>query len=295
MNKTALAFGELLWDVLPTGAVIGGAPANFAFRLGSFGIPTRLVSRVGDDELGHKALEQLRALGVNTTLVQLDKKLPTGTVDVKLSESGNASYTINRDVAYDMIEPTSDLVKAARDATVICFGTLVQRADQSRKTLESLLSEAPNAIKFLDINLRKDCFSVETIQSSLKAATILKLNDDEVRVVNELLSLNTESIQDFSRKIIEQYSLDCCLITRAERGVFAMSKSGQEVDVPGRKVNVVDTIGSGDAFSAGFLTQYIKGATLDTACEFGNKIGGIVATTKGGMSNIPEAALENNL
>ncbi len=292
-HKNVLAYGEILWDLLPSGKVLGGAPANFAFRLSSFGVNVSMLSRVGDDALGREVIAELQKRGVSTDTIQIDPKNPTGTVEVTLSAKGAPSYVINKGVAYDFIEFTPELRTLAAEASVICYGTLVQREKQSRETLYKLLEAAPEATKLLDINLRKDCFSPETVSRSLEYADILKLNDEEVRPVAELLGIVVTGPEDFSKKIIQKFNISICLITKGERGVYARDSRGSQINIPGIAVSVVDTIGSGDAFTAGFLYCYLDGAPIERCCSFGNSVGAAVATTKGGMTALTLEEIRN--
>ncbi|MCB0352149.1 MAG: carbohydrate kinase [Bdellovibrionales bacterium] len=287
MAYSVLSFGELLWDMLPSGKVLGGAPANFALRVSELGEVVRVCSRVGDDALGKEALSLLRELGLSDDLVQKDPSTPTGTVDVTLSQTGTPSYTINRGVAYDEIELTDELVRFATQANLICYGTLVQRSQKTRETLYSLLEAAqPDAEKFYDVNLRKDCFSADTVRNSLKYSSIFKLNDEEVPVVCELLGLSAMEPIAFLRDAIERFSLNACLVTLGHRGLIAGSKSGQVVYVPGFQVSVTDSIGAGDACSAGFAVEYLRSGELRAAGELGNALGALVSSKTGGMSRV---------
>ena len=285
-SDEVLAIGELLWDVLPTGKLLGGAPANYCYRLRQLGVPARMISRVGNDALGDELLGQLAAKDFDLSLIQRDSSFPTGTVDVTLGADGSAHYVINTDVAYDHIEATQDLLNAARNARFICFGTLSQRSPKTRETLNTMLSAATNATKFLDINLRGNCYTKETLTSSLHHCDILKLNDSEVVVLSELLELGATTPDELASVMIRDFSVSIVLVTLGEKGVYAVSKSGEKISVPGISVAVVDTIGAGDAFSAGFTFKYLQGATLSECCRFGNMTGAMNASRAGGMPNI---------
>ncbi|MCE5272178.1 PfkB family carbohydrate kinase, partial [bacterium] len=186
-NPTVLSYGEVLWDRLPGGAVLGGAPLNLALRLAGLGVNARMVSRVGLDSEGRRALEQVRALGLDTSLIQRDSTQVTGAVEVALSAEGNPEFTILPDRAYDRIQFTPELEHAAATARCVCFGTLVQRTEISRETLHRLLDSAVGALKFLDLNLRQGCYSPQTVTASMRRADILKLNAQEVFEVMSLL------------------------------------------------------------------------------------------------------------
>lgn len=291
-TKDVIAFGELLWDCLPSGTVLGGAPANFALRLHNLGVSVALVSRIGKDELGGQARDRLLGLGLDDTYVQTDDTVPTGTVDVKISPEGNASYTILEGVAYDYITLTPELTELASKAKLICYGSLVQREPVSRATLVSLLEVSPHAVKLVDINLRKNCYSPETIDTSLRFADILKLNESEVAEVSSLLRGLELGVEEFCEYLFMYYGLKHILVTRAEKGVFACSKSGEKVDLNGFVVDVKDTIGSGDAFTAGFVSQFLLKKSLAECCECGNKLGALVATKVGGMATLSATEIE---
>jgi len=288
-TKTVLALGEILWDILPAERLLGGAPANFCHRLRQLGVNARMVSRVGEDQLGHDLLAGLEALDFDLSLVQRDPLHPTGTVDVTLSSDGEPTYVINTRVAYDYLEPTPDLLKAAASTNLICFGTLVQRSEKARSTVCAILDAAPQATKFLDINLRKNCYSADTVRRSLERADILKLNTIEVGVIADLLNISAQTPHEFAAHIIEQFKVDTVLVTLGANGVYAASSHGESCTVPGVSISVVDTIGSGDSFAAGFVYKRLLSAPLEECCYFGNLVGALNATKKGGMPDISPA------
>ncbi|NMC62894.1 MAG: carbohydrate kinase [SAR324 cluster bacterium] len=286
IQQSVLAYGELLWDLLPTGKLLGGAPANFAYRLQNLGISVSLVSRVGEDALGNEAISILSKSGLSTELIQRDKRNPTGTVDVQIDANGNAKFSINPHVAYDEIEFCDEIADAAQSCAILCFGSLIQRAEKSRQTLMRILKNAKNACKIMDLNLRPNCYSKGVIENSLEHIDILKLNHEEALILSEMLALPFSSEAAFCKALLDRYKLLSCVITRAENGVFGMNRDGEEADLPGIKVKVLDTIGSGDAFTAGFVAMFLKNAPFAKCCEFGNHVGALVAGTKGGMTPI---------
>lgn len=281
MKKNILSYGEILWDILPTETILGGAPFNFAYRVNSLGDNGIFVSRVGTDERGRQALEKASSLGMETAYIQRDSDNPTGTVLVSFDEEHNPDYVIVPGVAYDYIELTERLKEAARSADCFCFGTLVQRAPKTRSTLTELLEISENSVKLLDINLRKKCYSHETVTQSLQEADILKLNDDELKMLSEMLEMNADTIENFCAGIIERYTLRCCLVTMGKFGAFAMTDGNEKIYVPGYKITLQDALGSGDAFAAGFIHNYLKGVSFEDSCRFGNVLGAICATQKG--------------
>lgn len=295
MSKTGfktLIFGELLWDLFPSGPVLGGAPANFALRLQSLGNLTFLCSRVGNDQLGRTALEGIRSAGLNTELIQIDPQHPTGTVKITLNAEGEPDYEIIRNAAYDRIELSQPLEEIAATADCIYFGTLAQRDEQSRRVIYNLLDSNPDAIRLLDINLRRGCYSSATIQSSLERATILKLNDSEVGTLSQLIGLPSIPNQ-FLETIFERFPLEICVVTLGEHGVVARRRNGNIITVPGYSVQVRDTCGAGDAFTAGFMHSYFKKASLEECCLFGNALGALVAATEGATTPITLKQIED--
>ncbi len=286
MTKTIFAFGELLWDILPSCTVLGGAPFNFVYRVNSLGDTGLMVSRLGRDELGRKAFDRVVQLGLDTTYIQWEQDLPTGTVQVSFDENNNPDFVIVPQVAYDRIELTDTLVDAVTTADCLCFGTLSQRAKTSRKTIEQLLERAEKSLNFLDINLRKDCYNPETVRFSLQKADVLKLNEDEAGRLERMLGVSHKSIPEFCEEMLDKWSLEHCVVTLGEKGAFAMSAIGEKVYVPGYKVELADSIGSGDAFSAGFVHKLLHGTSIDQAAWFGNVLGALVATKEGATSPV---------
>lgn len=282
MRKTILAFGELLWDLLPTGKALGGATTNFVFRVNQFGDNGFLISKVGNDENGREALAKLIELGLATHHIQIDPKLPTGTVPVILDEQGIPDFTINQNVAYDHIVLTGDMLHLASMADCIYFGTLSQRTEQSKNTLCTVLQKTPKATKFLDINLRRDCYSLQTISDSLAFADILKINDEELLALKGMFSLLGNSLQELSQELIGKHHLAMALVTLGEKGAFVMTNDGHYSYDPGYRINVVDTVGAGDACSAGFMHYYLNQHSPEESLKFGNATGALVAATKGG-------------
>lgn len=286
MKKTILAYGELLWDLLPTGKALGGATTNFIFRVNLFGDNGFLISRLGNDEDGQEAREKLTELGLAVHHIQTDPKLPTGTVPVVLNEQGVPEFTIIQNVAYDHIVLTGDMFHLVARADCIYFGTLCQRMGQSRNTLYTLLKEAPQAVKFLDINLRKNCYSVQSVTESLKAADILKINEEELLVLKGMAGLPGASLQELAQEVITRFQLKLALVTLGERGAFTLLNTGQYFYDPGYRVKVIDTVGAGDACSAGFMHYYLNQHSPEESLKFGNATGALVAASKGGTQII---------
>jgi fructokinase len=289
-----ISFGELLWDVFPTGEVLGGAPANFAYRMNSLGHEGLLVTRLGNDDLGRRAADLVGAQGMSTEFVQWDDAHPTGTVPITLEADGSPIFTILPNVAFDCIEATDSLLGLAARADWICFGTLIQRNETSRDTLHAVLERSPKSKKLLDLNLRKDCFTLETIVDSLERANVLKLNENEAKFLAEKFDLPSD-VEKFAAAIVARWNLNYCVITLGPDGVAAANGSGEVIRRAGHRIKVVDTCGAGDAFTAGFLHSVSSGKSLAAACDFANALGALVAQSRGGTAPVSLDEIESLL
>jgi len=286
MPKKIAAFGELLWDLLPAGKVLGGAPTNFIYRINSFGDQGTLLSKVGDDKAGRDARSALRNLGLSDENIQTDYEFPTGSVKVKIDEQGLVDFNIITDVAYDHIEINTEMIDAFSQADCVCFGTLVQRYGISKNTLRELIHESPDVVKFLDVNLRKKCYTATTLEDSLRMANILKANDEELLIIKDLLGLKNKNLLALAKEAIETFKLDIILCTLGSNGAFCLTKDEVFYYDPGYQITLGDTVGSGDAFSAGFVHYFMNGQPIDEALRFGNAAGAMVATSTGATSPI---------
>lgn len=291
MPKTVLAFGEILWDIFPDHTTLGGAPFNFAYRIHSLGNTAFFVSAVGVDDLGDKACRQAMELGIDTSGLQRNDH-PTGSVPITFDGNMNPRFEIVPDVAYDHITMSDTLGELSSSSDCIYFGTLAQRHLQSRETLAAILSRSPTALKAYDINLRKDCYGPEMIEESLYRADLLKINDEEVRVLRGLLDMRPSTIRGFCDEALRRWSLRGCIVTLGARGIYGASADGSTVYAPGYKVETADTVGAGDACAAGCVHRLLEGASLAEACEFGNLLGAIVATQKGATRPIAVSDIE---
>lgn len=286
MPKKIAAFGELLWDLLPAGKVLGGAPANFIYRINSFGDHGTLLSKVGNDKAGRDAREAIRRLGLSDENIQTDYEFPTGSVKVKIDENGNPDFNITTDVAYDHIEINYEMIDAFSEADCVCFGTLVQRYGISKNTLRELIHESPDVVKFLDINLRKKCYTAASVEESLRMANILKTNEEELLITKELLGLKNTNLKDLAKEALETFDLEIILCTLGSNGAFCLTQEDVFHYDPGYQISLGDTVGSGDAFSAGFVHYYMNGHPIDEALRFGNAAGALIATTIGATSPV---------
>lgn len=291
-EKKILAIGELLWDLLPNGKKLGGAVANLAYRLNGLGNQALFVSRLGNDDLGDEAVKTLQQNNLDTNFIQRDNIHPTGTVNVFFDEHKNPDYTINPNVAYDFMEISDDLLKRAAEADCIAFGTLAQRTGKSFSTIHQLIEAAPKAVKFYDINLRKDCYSKETIEASLQHSNIVKLNHDEAMELAKMFMLSKSKLEGITAEILKMFDVDLCLVTLEDKGALAFKKSGEIIYSPGYKAKMENPIGAGDAFSAAFVHNYLQGKSVAEALESGNIFGAIVVSHEGAMQDILESDIK---
>ena len=257
-----IGLGELLWDLLPGGRQLGGAPANFAYWSTALGEKGVVASRVGSDAPGREAIELLARAGVDSSQIQLDTSHPTGTVRVEVSDSGQPDFTIDEPVAWDFLECTSEWRDLATRAAAICFGSLAQRSPVSRKTISKFIEAAPvEALIVFDVNLRQSFHSREVLAQSLKHSRVVKLNSNEFPVVMNELGLNYCGDLQSARRLIREFELDVVCLTRADRGSMVVTDVDL-VEHDGFKVDVVDTVGSGDAFTAALVHHYLRGGSF---------------------------------
>lgn len=282
-TKSMLAFGEVLFDLIEDEAHLGGASLNVAAHFAKHGNEVVLVSAIGDDSLGAEAKAIARSYGISTDLFQVNAS-PTGTVKVTLSEQGQPSYDIVESVAWDAIilqESDLDFIRQ-RNWDCFYFGMLAQRSTQNRISLERILEAGSFGTIFCDVNLRKDYFSEALLRKSLQQCTILKLNDEEVEVLSPMLFQDKYSVEKFAERCAEEFSIDVVIITLGAEGAGVYAK-GVYQQVPGIQVQVADTVGAGDSFSAAFLNAYLKGESTIEAVAAGCKLGAYVASKHGAV------------
>ena len=295
MKKRVVGLGEVLWDLFPGRACLGGAPANFAYITTLMGDQGIVASRVGEDSRGIEALRRLEELGLDIDHVQTDREHPTGTVDVQVDENGQPRFEIARPVAWDHLQWTLDWQHLAETTDAVCFGSLAQRSPTSRGTIQRFLSIAPaRTVKIFDVNLRQSFYSQETLSESMSLADIVKLNNDELPKIMSLSSLPHKDELSSARRLIEEYKLELVSITRGGRGSLLVSHKTSS-EHPGFRVHVADTVGSGDAFTAGLVHEYLHGASLDLMNEVANLVGAWVASEVGAMPTPKRGALEHSL
>lgn len=285
-SPIVVGLGELIWDFLPGGKQLGGAPANFAYISRLLGNDTVVASRVGDDELGLEAKARLAGLGISTKYLQSDWQHPTGTVRVRLDGQGEATFAVNENSAWDYLEWTSAWQELALKADVVCFGTLGQRAASARETiLRFLEATRPCALRVFDVNLRHSFFNARLLEQSLRLATVVKLNQAELSVLARLLRLQTQTEEETARHLLAQFDLELIAVTRGKHGSLLVTVEGAS-EHRGVQVQVKDTIGAGDAFIAALAHYYLRRAPLALVSEAANRMGAWVATQDGATPSV---------
>ena len=295
MKKRVVGLGEVLWDLLPERTCLGGAPANFAYITTLMGDQGIVASRVGEDSRGLDALRLMEELQLDIDHVQTDRNRATGTVKVELDGKGLARYEIADPVAWDFLEWTPDWQHLAEKADAVCFGSLAQRSKESRATIRRFLAAmSPNALKIFDVNLRQSFYSAEILADSMKLADMVKLNDEELPKIMSLSRLSHKDELSSAQRLADAYDLQLVCITRGGRGSLLV-QNGDWSEHPGFRVRVADTVGSGDAFAAGLVHEYLHGASLDLMNEVANLVGAWVASEAGAMPAPKRGALEYSL
>ena len=291
MNFKIVGIGEVLWDLLPGGPQLGGAPANFACHSQALGACASVFARVGHDSLGRAILRKMEEQGIANEAMQVDKDAPTGTVTVQVSEHGIPAYTIHENVAWDRLEVTPAALKAVRQADAICFGSLAQRGGISRASIQKLVAAAPaKAPRVFDINLRQNYYSREVIEQSLLLANVLKLNDGELRTVAELFGLNGSARRQIEL-LARKFSLQLVALTRGPGGSL-LFKAGQWSDCPSVPMTVADTVGAGDAFTAALVLGLLQEMELDEINALADEVARHVCACAGATPPLPKEFAE---
>ena len=279
-----LGIGELLWDLLPAGARVGGAPFNVTAHLRRLGCDAAFLTAVGDDDLGQRALAELRGLDIRADLVQVTADAPTGTVAVTLAGGGLPAYEIRSPVAYERAGGDAATLAAASAfaPTAVVFGTLAQRFAPVRAATRSILAAHPGAMRVYDVNLRDGCWTTPLVAELLAEASVLKLNEGEVELLAAALDLPSESLVGFAVAAAARYDLEVVCITQGAAGATAWSPDGV-ASAAGVAIDVVDTVGAGDAFTAAFVGWLLRGSPVAQALRFGNALGALVASRAGAI------------
>jgi fructokinase len=302
-----LGIGELLWDMLPTGKRLGGAPANFSVMAGRLGNHAVILSRIGRDELGREAVHLLDPLPADTAYLQIDTAHETGRVEVAFND-GQPEYVIHKPAAWDSLELSDKWVQLAERADAICFGSLAQRSIESRQTIQTLAAQTPSrCVRVFDVNLRPPFYSSEVIQESLELSTVLKMNDAEVPLVLALLGMPVEDeglpgdLRLGAERLLTEFpTLQMVAITRGAHGSLLVKREEWH-EHPGFRAKVADTIGAGDAFTAAMTHYLLRGTDLPVLNEAGNRWGSWIASQVGAMPALSqqvrseiEAAIEHS-
>lgn len=287
MNDIVVGMGEALWDVLPEGKKIGGAPAKFAYHISQFGLPSCVVSAVGKDTLGNELIDNFISKGLNMLVEQV--AYPTGMVKVELDSAGIPQYDIKENVAWDNIPYTVKLDALASKTKAVCFGSLAQRNDVSCATINRFLEAIPKTADTLvvfDINLRQDFYDKEILVNSIKRCNVLKINDEELVTVSQLFGFSDIDFHDKCRLLLEKYNLKMLILTCGINGSYVFTTDKVSF-LPTPKVEVADTVGAGDSFTAAFVASILKGKSVTDAHSIAVQTSAFVCSQKGAMPILP--------
>ena len=291
-KRYVVGLGEVLWDVLPEGKKLGGAPANFAYHAGQFlGMDNTIaISALGEDKLGDETIEALKEHGLNYLLPRVP--YPTGTVQVQLDEQGIPTYDIKENVAWDNIRFDDDIAEIARNCRAVCFGSLAQRNVVSRETIQKFLDATPaDCLKIFDINLRQQFYTQEILRESFQRCNILKINDEELVLIGRMFGYPGLDIENKCWLILGKYNLDMLVLTCGTNGSYVFTPghvSFQETP----KVKVADTVGAGDSFTGSFVGSILNGKSVPEAHRTAVRVSAYVCTQNGAMPTYPEELLK---
>ncbi|CEA15384.1 hypothetical protein ING2E5B_0617 [Fermentimonas caenicola] len=290
MNKIIVGLGEILWDIFPERKILGGAPANFAYHVSQFGFNGYALSAVGNDLLGKEILNSLEEKNLNYLIETTD--YPTGTVQVTLSGAGIPQYEICENVAWDNIPFTKRTENLAKRTSAVCFGSLAQRNITSRETIKKFLKTVPaDCIKIFDINLRQHFYTKNIIEESLKISNVLKINDDEIKVVADLYGWKEIDEQELCMQLLRRFALDIVILTKGTEGSFVFNNKETSFQ-PTPKVHVADTVGAGDSFTAAFVAAFMHGKPIPKAHQFAVEVSAYVCQQHGAMPKLADAHIE---
>jgi len=283
-----VGLGEVLWDLLPAGKQLGGAPANFVCHAHALSAHARLISRVGEDAEGSEILASFQSRGIPTDTIAIDPAAPTGTVSVEVGAGGHAHYTIHENVAWDRIEADATGLDAVHRADAVCFGSLAQRTRFATASIATLLAATrPNALRIFDINLRPPYIDADVIARSLAAANVLKLNEQELPVLAAQFQLTGTPAEQLA-SLAERFSLRLVAFTRGDKGSLLYSE-GQLVEHPGLPATVRDTVGAGDSFTAAVTVGFLRQWPLEIISDRANAIAAFVCSQSGATPPLPDA------
>ncbi len=288
-KRMIVGLGEALWDVLPEGKKLGGAPANFAYHTGQFGLDTLAISALGEDRLGDETIAAIEEQGLNYMMPRVP--YPTGTVQVTLDDEGIPAYDIKENVAWDNIPFTDEMKAVAQNCRAVCFGSLAQRNVVSRGTIKKFLSATPDdCMKIFDINLRQNFYTKEVIDDSLHLCNVLKINDEELVVIGRMFGYPGLDMQDKCWLLLGKYNLDILVLTCGVNGSYVFTPGAMSFyETP--KVEVADTVGAGDSFTGTFCACILKGKSVADAHRIAVDASAFVCTQKGAMPKLPDTIL----
>lgn len=287
MNEIVVGMGEALWDVLPEGKKIGGAPANFAYHVSQFGLPSCVVSAIGDDALGKEIIENFTSKGLDQLIAEVP--YPTGTVQVEIDQTGIPLYDIKENVAWDNIPYTEHLDALAKRTKAVCFGSLAQRNVVSRETINHFLDTMPkddDSLIVFDVNLRQGFYNKEILCKSMQNCNILKINDEELITVSRMFGYPGIDLQDKCWILLGKYNLKMLILTCGINGSYVFTPGNVSFQAT-PKVEVADTVGAGDSFTAAFIASILKGKSVTEAHSISVKTSAFVCTQKGAMPILP--------
>lgn len=287
MNEIVVGMGEALWDVLPEGKKIGGAPANFAYHVSQFGLPSCVVSAIGDDALGKEIIENFTSKGLDQLIAEVP--YPTGTVQVEIDQTGIPLYDIKENVAWDNIPYTEHLDALAKRTKAVCFGSLAQRNVVSRNTINHFLDTMPkddDSLIVFDVNLRQGFYNKEILCKSMQNCNILKINEEELITVSRMFGYPGIDLQDKCWILLGKYNLKMLILTCGINGSYVFTPGNVSFQ-PTPKVEVADTVGAGDSFTAAFIASILKGKSVTEAHTIAVKTSAFVCTQKGAMPILP--------
>ncbi|MBO4977431.1 MAG: carbohydrate kinase [Muribaculaceae bacterium] len=286
-NEVVVGMGEALWDVLPEGKKIGGAPANFAYHVSQFGLPSCVVSAIGADALGKEIVENFTSKGLNQLIAEVP--YPTGTVQVEIDPAGVPQYEIKENVAWDNIPYTALLEELAGRTRAVCFGSLAQRNVVSRTTINRFLDAMPESndnLVVFDVNLRQGFYTKEILCNSMKRCNILKINDEELVTVSRMFGYPGIDLQDKCWILLGKYNLKMLILTCGINGSYVFTPGNVSFQ-PTPKVEVADTVGAGDSFTAAFIASLLRGYSVADAHSRAVRVSAFVCTRKGAMPELP--------
>ena len=290
-KRYVVGLGEVLWDVLPEGKKLGGAPANFAYHAGQFlGCDNTIaISALGEDKLADETVQALREHNLNDLLPRVP--YPTGTVQVQLDEQGIPTYDIKENVAWDNIPFDEDIQQIARNCRAVCFGSLAQRNVVSRETIHKFLDATPaDCVKIFDINLRQQFYSQEIIKESLMRCNVLKINDEELVLIGRMFGYPGLDIENKCWLILGKYNLDMLVLTCGTNGSYVFTP-GQMSFQETPKVEGADTVGAGDSFTGSFCAAILSGKSVSEAHKKAVQVSAYVCTQNGAMPTLPPELL----